>query len=145
MIRIRREQMSVLQEDLDREFHRRAARYIRLRYESLLPDIRDESLAEMVAAGIARGRSHGITSEKTLIAFLDLMFSVAPNFDDVPAIRARLREPSQTQEQRLQSVIENTLYTEWKQACRNYDPAAWGMPYDDDPFVFEVRGSVMDL
>ncbi len=137
--------MSVLERGADRRFHQRAARYIRLRYASLLPDICDFTLNRMVAAGIARARSHGFQSERTVIAFLDLMFSIAPNFDDVAGIRARLDRSGRTAEARLEDVIANTRYRDWQQACRSYDPGAWGIPFSDDPSVFEVRGSIVGL
>lgn len=137
---VRNDQISALEIGPDRDFHRRAFRYVQLRYPGFQDALGDEPLRQMVTRGIARARTHGLTWESALVRFLELMFSLAPNFDELPAIRSKMRDESLPPEERLNVVIDKTTYEEWQAVCRNYDPMAWGVDPVLAPEVLHLRG-----
>src|SRR5436189_76282 len=60
-----------------------------------------EMLERLVAAGIRRARSHGLTWEYSITAFVALMFEVAPNFEEQPKIRGTLNNEAVAPDSRI--------------------------------------------
>lgn len=65
--------------------------YLKWRCPEELAGSTKEKLQEKVEAGIKRARVYGIEKEKSLMAFVELMFTVTPDFDEYPKVRQPLR------------------------------------------------------
>jgi hypothetical protein len=139
---VRNQQILELRDSPDRDFHKRALRYIQLRFPRFAEALAEEALDQMVSNGIARGRNLGLTWESTLIRYLELMFRIAPNFDEHPQIRSRLIDESISPDQRLNVVLERTSYGTWREVTRQYDPMAWGVDPVLAPELLDLRGEV---
>lgn len=140
MITVRQAQMSAFQNAADEGFFRRCAEQLRERYPALTDELTNELLGKMVAQGMARARGHGFTWESSLFQFLELMLAIAPSFDEVPAIRARLQDASGTELERMARLMDGTTFSEWQQAAREYDPGAWRIDVNQHPVLVDLRG-----
>lgn len=92
------------------------------RYVAPLPP---DDLRQMVVNGMRRARGHGLDTAATLASFVALMFVIAPNFDEQPAIRAGLDDTSVPPDQRIDKMMERVPDSAWDEAERNYDADAW--------------------
>ena len=124
MLVIRPDQMEVLQSAVEEEFVHRIARHLRSERVEL-GSIPPSDLYEMIRTGIARARGYGMQSENTLAAFVGLMFGVAPNFDDVPAIRRVPTDPEVLPDARVDELWRATTDADWEQARTGRDPETW--------------------
>lgn len=135
MLTIRHEQIEAFREVAEAAFERRVAAYVREEHgeepvalasgERALRELDEEALLRLVRRGIARARSHGMTWESTVTAFVVLMFTVAPNFDSHPLIRRALRDPSVEPDLRLEEIWDKVTAENWEAARASYDAAAW--------------------
>ena len=82
-------------------------------------------LAALVRATIARGRSHGLTEEWSLAAFVALAVEIAPSFDAHPLIRRVLGDEQKEANVRVADLIARVSEKTWEAAAKEYDPAAW--------------------
>jgi len=86
-------------------------------------ELRDAEILRRVRLGISRARSHDLTSEGAITAFVTLMFLIAPNFDQHPRIRKALDNPSVEPDQRIQQIFQKTAEADWDEAAEN--ACAW--------------------
>ncbi|WNG62309.1 hypothetical protein F0U59_52150 [Archangium gephyra] len=84
-----------------------------------------DSLRDMVVAGLERARGHGLRTPENLTAFVSIMFEIAPNFDEHPAIAKVLRDSSIPIDERMDALFTKLPPSAWEQAERCYDPEAW--------------------
>lgn len=140
MMTLRQAQMNAFQTAADDGFFRRCATQLREKYPALTVGLTNELLGKMVAQGITRARAHGFSWESSSFQFLELMLAIAPNFDEVPAIRDRLRDVSGTEQDRMARLMDTTTFSEWQQAAREYDPGAWGIDVNQHPVLLDLRG-----
>jgi hypothetical protein len=91
----------------------------------LVEDVPRDSLREMVANGITRARSHGFHTDEDLMAFVAVMFEIAPNFDEHPEILRALRDETVPLEERFDAIFDTVSQEAWSEAELNYDPEAW--------------------
>lgn len=90
---------------------------------------------QLVANGITRARSHGLTQESAIQDFVLLMFEVAPNFDQHPAFAKALRDTAEEaidEDARIHAILERVTVEEWNQAADRYDENAWGVAIEDE-------------
>ncbi len=135
MSQVRDEQMQVFQAEADVVFQNRLASEIRTRQADTvvrLPgatmavrELPEATLREMVGDGIERARGYGMTSEAGLACFVVLMFVVAPNFDEHPAIKRRLTEEKIQPDARVQGLPKTVAEPDWEDARSRYEPGAW--------------------
>lgn len=85
-------------------------------------ELRDAEILRRVRLGISRARSHDLTSEGAITAFVTLMFLIAPNFDQHPRIRKALDNPSVPPDQRMQQIFEKTAEDDWDEAADSACP-----------------------
>lgn len=140
MMTLRQAQMNAFQTAADDGFFRRCAAQLREKYPTLTDELTHELLGKMVGQGIARARAHGFTWESSLFQFLELMLAIAPNFDEVPAIRDRLRDASGSEQDRMARLMDSTSFSEWQQAARGFDPGAWGIDVNQHPTLLDLHG-----
>lgn len=98
----------------------------------LVDHLPDDRLREMVVNALARARSHRFTSDEDLMAFVALMFEIAPNFDEQPAIKRSLADPTIPATERLDALFVPELDNAWEEAATNYDYRAWHPGLDEE-------------
>lgn len=122
MLKIRKEQFAAFAPKTDDEIIDFIVAHLRTESADLVERL--PSLPEMVRNGVARARSHGLRSLEDLTAFVSIMFEVAPNFDEHPALREALEDESVEVDERLDGLFDSELDEAWEEAAR-YDGAAW--------------------
>ena len=125
MLKIRDEQFDAFLPQDDEDLIDLIVRHLRQESPELIEGIPADSLRDMVRNGIARARSHGLRSAEDLAAFVSVMFEIAPNFDEHPAIRRVLRDESIPVDERFDQLFERVSDEEWEEADRSYDQRAW--------------------
>jgi hypothetical protein len=101
------------------------ARHLREEHRRAVKDIADGELRKLIAAGIARAGRHGIESGQAVALFVALMFEIAPNFDEHPAIRKVLSDEGLAVDARVGELAERISPEEWVAAQGTYDARAW--------------------
>ncbi|HVF51078.1 MAG TPA: hypothetical protein VNA19_13370 [Pyrinomonadaceae bacterium] len=142
MLTVRPEQLQVFQGVADDAFVERTVEYLRKNHadinvrlpsgEPTVGEIADEQLRQMVRGGVARARRYGIQWESNLTAFVVLMFTAAPNFDQHPLIQLVLNSPQTPPESKIDRLWEDTTEENWQAVEAAYDPAAWGWPAQEE-------------
>jgi hypothetical protein len=135
MLRIRVEQYAAFQPVAETDFASRIAEHLRTEHArtvvrrtagpTLISRFGDEELLTLIRSGIARARSHGLTWESSITAFVVLMFKAAPNFDQHPEIRALLTKDERPEDERLRALLQKTTSAAWTKIREQYDVAAW--------------------
>jgi hypothetical protein len=82
-------------------------------------------LEAMIRGGLARARGRGLASAPDLAAFVSLMFEIAPNFDDHPAIGRALDDPGGERDGRVPRLLAAVPDEAWREAEARYDAKAW--------------------
>lgn len=137
MVIIRPEQLEAFQPAAEVAFERRVAEYLRENHaeefviipsgEHQVQDLDDETLLRMVRAGVERARSYGMAGESAITAFIILMFTVAPNFDEHPLIRRTLIDVRDEPDQKIDKLLEQTTDENWEVSQEGYDARAWNL------------------
>ena len=85
MIKIRPKQMTVMGTEMFRKFRSRLKEHARAEFPEATADMTDPTLDQWIDDALARGKKHGITSERDVNLFFDLFFLKGRNFDKDPA------------------------------------------------------------
>lgn len=139
MLKIRSEQIRPFEPQAEQAFIRRVMNYVREKHgeaEVRLPklgaikvsDLRDETLSEMVKGGVARARGYKIEWASNLIAFVVVMFVVAPNFDEDERAAKFLKDEAVAVEERVDKMLDELTDEEWEEIAEKYDAETWQMP-----------------
>jgi hypothetical protein len=84
-------------------------------------------LDRMIAGGVGKARAYGFSETEHLLAFVLLMFGVAPGFDQQPALGRVLKSDSPPAD-RLRRLKGRELEPAWTAARKGYDARAWSFP-----------------
>jgi hypothetical protein len=135
MLKIRPEQFAVFQPVAEQAFIRRVVEHLRQQHPEavvqlagevlLIRQLGETQLRRLVGSGLARARALGMDWESSLMAFVVLMFVVAPNFDEHPLIQRVLKDERVAANARLGQLWERTSDENWEAARKNYDARAW--------------------
>jgi len=85
----------------------------------------DKELDAMLAIGIARAKSHGLTGAEDIAAFVAVMFEIAPRFDEQPEIREVLQDANFKPDDRLEQLFIRVPDAAWAEASKKYDDSFW--------------------
>ncbi|CAN7323794.1 hypothetical protein [Rhizobacter sp. LjRoot28] len=97
-----------------------------------------------VIAGVKRARAHGLTSDEDLMAYVLMMYSINPNFDQQPQIAAALADTSVSPHDRWDRIFGEDFDDAWEEAAtwEFRDGAYWldpdlppAAPEDDAPLT----------
>lgn len=86
-------------------------------------ELRDAEILGRIHAGIARARSHELSGDGAITAFVTLMFLVAPNFDEHPRIRKALGNSALEPGERMRQIFQSTGEADWDEAAER--ACAW--------------------
>lgn len=137
MLKVRPEQLTVLQQYAETEFVNRVTAYVREKHADVvvqlpqgeLPvkEIPEDTLRLMVHHGVTRGRKYGMTWESVLSAFVTLMFVTAPNYDEHPAVRRVFRDEGIAPNSRVNQLWDQITEQEWETIRKDYAANAWNL------------------
>lgn len=83
----------------------------------------DQQVQSRIRAGIHRARSLRLDTDGAAVAFVSLMFLVAPDFDRHPRIRAALSKSTLPADERIKALFTATTEDDWAEAAAN--SAGW--------------------
>jgi hypothetical protein len=132
MFKLRQAHFDAFQPLTDKLLAERIVLHLHENHAEAIGRLPDDILREMAENGIIRARSHGLTWESSLTHFVALMFEIAPNFDEHPAVRRVLREPSVPADERMDLLTERVSEEEWEEAQQIYDRDAWFPELEED-------------
>jgi hypothetical protein len=87
MLTIRKEQMAVFEAQFDRRFRASLLQHVRTDLPAESKPLSDPDLDSMITQAIERCRPYGVTSERDVALFLDLMLLKGRDFDREPKHR----------------------------------------------------------
>jgi hypothetical protein len=93
---IRREQIAAFQEARDRAFIRWMVGYLRDHHEERVAGMADGEVEERAWQGLRRARQLGVREEQVAVDFIALLFLVASDLYERPAVRRRFAEAADT-------------------------------------------------
>lgn len=89
-------------------------------------DYDDTALRRMIRRAIRKAESYDFTAAPQQSAFVSIMFSIAPNFDDQPEIKAVLEERNLSPKLRLERLWSPLVSEEvWEKAADDHNEDAW--------------------
>jgi hypothetical protein len=113
MLPIRPEQWAQLQKVAEAQFVGRVAVYLQRAHPRAVAGLDRELVEQRVAQAVARARTFGLTSEYALCVFAGLTFTIAPNFDAVPAVRSILADPAHAPNDRMVVLLRRLTPADW--------------------------------
>lgn len=133
MIRIRPEQIATFQAQYSAELLDRVVHHIRTEHSDVVEGFPESLVRKMVQNGLIRARRYRLTGEADLTTFVSLMFMIAPNFDEQPAIHRVLTRADLPPDERF-GRVGRVRDRHWRDAQHRYDERAWFPElYDNDP------------
>ncbi len=121
MLVIREQQMEILQRHAEDDFVERLTAHLRENQDAETYQLSDAELRARVERGIEKARSYGLTWEKPIAFFVQLMFSVAPDFDVQDNIWVILTDDFEEPNEKMDYLLENTTDEDWEEAAENYN------------------------
>jgi len=86
-------------------------------------------VCDMIETAIKRARSHELNSDEQIMAYVSVMFEIAPNFDEEPTLQAILTDENLKPEKRWDKLFSDSdkINKAWEQAAQPnfYDKNAW--------------------
>jgi hypothetical protein len=119
MLKIGTRQRELLDHAVEAAFVREVARHLREEHPEACAGLPDAELTRRAGVGIARARSHDLTWEASITAFVAIMFEVAPTFDEQPAIRRVLGDRRVSPDLRIDALWDRTTDEDWDEAERH--------------------------
>lgn len=136
VLQIREQQLDILTEGATRQFELELMASLRGTQTDLIAELTDSVLLQMVRAGIERARGRGMTWRYSIALFVELMFVVAPNFDEYPQVNARLENPEVDPDVSIDSAVSALTGGEWREVQARSDARAWGIDLTELPEVW---------
>ena len=127
MMKIRNEQIDEIQQERERAFIEEIIDALQENHPKAVEGIRRNTLREMVGNGIERARGHRLTKKYAIGLFIELMFLVAPNFDEYPPIQITLKDRTVDPDERMNRLADSITERQWQGAKARSDSAAWGL------------------
>lgn len=86
MLTLRHEQMKALRRQRQEQFLERLAAHARRFFPRQTEGLRAHDLRQVCRSALQRGSRHGLSTERDLCKFLNLVFVFGPEFDEDPAL-----------------------------------------------------------
>jgi hypothetical protein len=125
MLKIRKEQMSVFQQQAERNFIDSVVKQLRTDHVETVQDIPEDKLYKRVEYGTQRAREYGLTWENNLATFVILMFEIGPDFDKFPAFHKYLTDETVEPDERMEVLLSETTELDWEDAQEGSDQTKW--------------------
>jgi len=125
MLKIRKEQMDVFQQQAEINFVDYVVKQLRNNYTEAVKDVPEDKLYKRVEYGIQRAREYGLTWKNNLSTYVTLMFVIAPDFDRFPAFRRYLTAESVPPNERMDVLLRETTEADWRNAKQDSTLTKW--------------------
>ena len=126
MLVIRQAQIDTMVKGTEDEFITFVANHIKSEKPEITEERDEETLRKMVKGGIRRAESYDFSRAEDIMAFVSIMFEVAPNFDQPDEIRTVLEHDKLSPEMRLEHLWTDAVPEEaWDKAEKGYEEDAW--------------------
>ena len=86
MLRIRKEQIEVLERDRLARFQVRVLAHVRKIFPDDAQRLGDEEVQRIITEGVKKAATYGVTSERSVTLFIDVMFGVDRDFDQTKSM-----------------------------------------------------------
>ncbi len=116
MLKIRKEQMDIFQQQAEDIFVTHVANKLRSNHSGVVKDIEKDILLTRVRYGINQAREYGLTRKNNLQAFVTMMFLIAPDFDSYPVFHKYLTDESLQPNDRMVVILDKTVGSDWSKA-----------------------------
>jgi|SoiMethySBSTD1v2_1073268.scaffolds.fasta_scaffold331793_3 hypothetical protein len=137
MLKVRPEQLKTLQSSVETTFDKRIVAYLLQHHADLtvkipagsfsIKTLPPATLETMVHVGLERARTYGLTWQSKLVAFVILMFAVAPNFDEYPRVQQILLDEKIPPNDRIDRLWEHITDQDWETIEKRYTIGAWNL------------------
>ena len=124
-MKIRKAQMETLQTAADRQFVVWLLAELRKEFPEETTELSDDRLKRRVAYGMLRAEKYGVESNFGITAFVSLMLSVAPNFDEHQPVRDILKEKDVLADTRMQRVLRRHTDADWLEVRKSCGVGNW--------------------
>ena len=84
MLTIRKKQMAAFQQTMEVRFEDWMIRHLKAKYPKKAVELDNDSMRKVIHRGIGRAESHGITDEQHLVTYLELVFELGMDFEELP-------------------------------------------------------------
>lgn len=118
MLKIRREQMQVLDAAQRHHFADEIAREVRAQHGDECAELNDEALRDAVADGLARASRYGLCKKFSLSMFVQLLFLAADDFDAYPPVHHILNHPEIAPDERIDALLLSMREQDWREIRR---------------------------
>jgi hypothetical protein len=102
---IRREQMQIFNDDVQRRFRARVAAYLRSHLPEPTGPLSEAELDTRIARWQKRAVDHGVHSERSIAKWCYLSVVLGETFDELPAIQDYLRQSAPPSDQKVDTLI----------------------------------------
>jgi hypothetical protein len=108
--------MHVFEDQEAENFCRRVMQYIIREFPLAVNGISGEKIFDRVRNAFTRAQIYGFGKESTYLAYIALSFTVAPEFDDHPAIRRILTDSAVPPDSRMALLAQEITSEQWADA-----------------------------
>jgi hypothetical protein len=122
---IRPEQMRAFERADEDRFCRQAADYLRSEHSAVVGELPQAELRRRVDLAFERARRFHFTQRASVLGYIALMFTVAPEFDNHPTIYEILNQDWIPPDARLAYLAEAISPEEWDEARAAGRPGFW--------------------
>ncbi len=130
MVVIRTAQLQAMQRDIQSRLPVQIRELLKYHRPTVADEHTDDELDVMIRNGIERARGHGIVSNRAVYVFVDLMFAIAPNFDECSLVSECLMDSEGTPDDRLFGMIAIFGDEDWKEVSLVCSFSSWGLEVD---------------
>ena len=109
MLKIRKEQMELLNQKMAEDFESRIYKHLVKTYPDMLKRTPKQDVQQSIQAGIKRAAVYGLIAEYDVVRFIDLMYQLSPDFDSSPKnswIRKVLDDPEIHPREKMDLIYE---------------------------------------
>lgn len=124
-MKIRNDQIEAFKTTADESLAESLLKDLRAEYADDVDGLDDETIRRRIHYGLGRARRYEITRDKSLAAFVLLMFVVTPHFDDYPDIQEVLQNEDIKTNMRIKWVLRNTTNEEWDKVKQHGRKSPW--------------------
>lgn len=115
---IREAQINEFRKQSEEEFIEGMARDLRTNHPDRTSVLDDKELRRRVEFGLRKAQKYEMTGKYPIAIFIELMFIVAPDFDEYPLINFILKDREIAPNDRIDRAIEEMSEQRWENAKR---------------------------
>ena len=123
MLKFAKRQMKVIDTEVEAAYAREMAAYLRMEHAEDVAALSEDKLYTRVSIAIQRASRYDMTWDTSITAYVAIMFTISPTFDEQPAIRAVMNDESVPPNLRIDALWDRTTDDDWDEAERSAEGA----------------------